>query len=127
MLTSKKFNIEADIESRVKFLLKDYKYVQNEINFFSPLLVGLKNRIDKQIINNWSQYIQNKEWRLLTESLLENHYDPAYNTNYKKKNQDIIRTFCLKTVVCDGLCKFVIVYGSFRHVLLLFVHCVFMC
>ena len=55
--------------------------------FFSPLLIGLKNRIDRQILNNWSKYVQNSEWRLLTKSLLENHYDPAIIPIIKKKTK----------------------------------------
>ena len=54
--------------------------------FFS-IINWIKNRIDRQILNNWSKYVQNSEWRLLTKSLLENHYDPAYNTNYKKRTK----------------------------------------
>ena len=34
--------------------------------------------------------IKNKDWKQLTESLLTNHYDPAYISNYEKKNQKII-------------------------------------
>ncbi len=98
MLDAKKINIEAKLEKRIDFLVSDYKYVQTQSNFFLPLLDGLKNRIDKKIINTWKNHINNQEWKLLTKSLLENHYDPAYNANYKKKNQEIIKNYSLKKV-----------------------------
>ena len=98
MLVSKKINIETTLESRVNFLLNDYKYAQLDNNFFRPLIVGLKRRLPKKIIDNWKKLIKNKDWKQLTESLLKDHYDPAYISNYKKKNQKIIKNFTIHKV-----------------------------
>ena len=103
MLNSKKINIETTFESRVKFLLKDYKYAQLDNNFFKPLITGLKRRLSKKIIDDWNNYIENKDWKQLTESLLTNHYDPAYITNYEKKNQKIIKNFTFNKVTKNEL------------------------
>ena len=51
----KKINIETTFESRVKFLLNDYKYAQLDNNFFKPLINGLKRRLSKKIIADWKQ------------------------------------------------------------------------
>ncbi len=103
MLISNKINIETTLESRVKFLLNDYKYAQLDNNFFKPLMAGLKQRLPKKIINDWKHLIKNKDWRQLTESLLKNHYDPAYISNYKKKNQKIIKNFTINKVTKSEL------------------------
>ncbi len=103
MLISKKINIETTLESRVKFLLKDYKYAQLDNNFFKPLIVGLKRRLPKSIIDDWENHIKSKDWKQLTESLLTNHYDPAYLSNYKKKNQKIIKNFTINKVTKSEL------------------------
>lgn len=98
MLSSKKINVESSIESRVNFLLDDYKYVQIENDFFNPLLNGLKQRINKEILIEWNSLIKKQDWKLLTKSLLVNHYDPSYLINYKRKNQNILKNFYLKKV-----------------------------
>ena len=103
MLSSKKINIETTFESRVKFLLNDYKYAQLDNNFFKPLINGLKRRLSKKIIADWKQHIKNKDWKQLTESLLTNHYDPAYISNYEKKNQKIIKNFTFNKVTKSEL------------------------
>ena len=74
----------------LNFLLNDYKYAQLDNNFFKPLINGLKRRLPSKIIADWKHHIKNKDWKQLTESLLTNHYDPAYISNYEKKNQKII-------------------------------------
>ena len=103
MLSSKKINIETTLESRVKFLLNDYKYAKLDKNFFKPLINGLKSRLSRKIIADWKQHIKNKDWKQLTESLLKNHYDPAYLSNYKKKNQKIIKNFNINKVTKSEL------------------------
>jgi len=103
MLISKKINIETSLENRVKFLLNDYKYAQLDKNFFKPLIAGLNRRLPKKIIDNWKQLIKNKDWKQLTESLLKDHYDPAYISNYKKKNQKIIKNFNINKVTKSEL------------------------
>ena len=97
------FLIETSFENRVKFLLKDYKYVQLDNSFFKPLITGLKRRLSKKIITDWKQHIKNKDWKQLTESLLTNHYDPAYISNYEKKNQKIIKNFTFNKVTKSEL------------------------
>ncbi len=103
MLVSKKINIETTLESRIKFLLNDYKYAQLDDKFFKPLIDGLKRRISKKVIDDWKFYIKNKDWKQLTESLLTNHYDPAYISNYRKKNQKIIQNFTIRKVTNNEL------------------------
>ena len=103
MLISKKINIETTLENRVKFLLNDYKYAQLDNNFFKPLITGLNRRLPKKIIDSWKCLIKNKDWKQLTESLLKDHYDPAYISNYKKKNQKIIKNFNINKVTKSEL------------------------
>ncbi len=98
MLEAERINIEADLETRVNFLLDDYKYVQLHNDFFYPLLEGLRYKINKKTITEWKNYIQNREWYFLTKSLLSNHYDPSYETNYKRKNHHVLRNFFIKNV-----------------------------
>ena len=47
--------------------------------------------------------VANKEWKKLTENLLINHYDPAYISNYEKKNQKIIKNFTFNKVTKSEL------------------------
>ena len=98
MLLAKKINIDAPLDSRINFLINDYKYVQFDENFFDPFLNGLKNRINNNIMTEIKHYIKEKNWELLTKSLLENHYDPSYTLNYNKKNHQILKNYNLNKV-----------------------------
>ena len=49
------------------------------------------------------KFLKNKDWKKLTESLLKDHYDPAYISNYKKKNQRIIKNFNINKVTKSEL------------------------
>ena len=73
------------------------------LKFFKPLITGLNRRLPKKIIDSWKCLIKNKDWKQLTESLLTNHYDPAYISNYEKKNQKIIKNFTFNKVTKSEL------------------------
>ena len=98
MLKSKKVHIEAPIKNRIKFLLNDYNRMCLDEKLFEPLMIGLKKRINGEILNGWKNFIEKKEWGKLTKSLLEDHYDPAYNKNFKIKNQKIIKIISLNKI-----------------------------
>ncbi len=98
MLKSKKVHIEAPIDMRIKFLLNDYNYMCLDEKLFDPLIIGLKKRLNEDIIKGWKKLIEKKEWKKLTKSLLEVHYDPAYNKNFKTKNQQIIKVISLNKI-----------------------------
>ena len=90
MIISPRVEIKADLKLRANFLVQDYDYMCNP-DLIYPLLNGLKKRLSKNLIDSWKDLILKKKWKELTESFLENHYDPSYSSNTIKNDRKIIK------------------------------------
>ena len=91
MITSPRIEIKADIKLRSRFLVKDYNYMCKNPELINPILLGLKNRLNRNLFDNWKYLIDQKKWNELTISFLENHYDPSYSSNTIKNDRKIIK------------------------------------
>ncbi len=70
--------IKVAREDRVAFLLKDYAYFTADPQRIAQRLDTLRPLLGHERINDWQAKIENGAFEQLTESLLENHYDPLY-------------------------------------------------
>jgi tRNA 2-selenouridine synthase len=79
-------NIEAALNARIEFLLRDYEYFLTAPDWLNSRLEALRNLQSRETIARWHQYVSNNQWRELVSELLELHYDPLYersqNRNY---------------------------------------------
>ena len=98
MFNTKQILIEAPIQSRVNFLIRDYNYLINNDVIFENLIKGLEKRMHKEIIDEWKKNIKSKNWKSLAHNLLNNHYDPAYTRSNKSKNNKIKKVFKINDV-----------------------------
>ena len=98
MIISPRVEIKADIKLRAKFLVQDYDYMCKNPDLIYPLLNGLKKRLSKNLIDSWKDLILKKKWKELTESFLENHYDPSYSSNTIKNDRKIIKLVNAKSL-----------------------------
>ena len=98
MIISPRVEIEADIKLRAKFLVKDYYYMCKNPDLIYPLLNGLKKRLSKNLIDSWKDLILKKKWIELTQSFLENHYDPSYSSNTIKNDRKIKKLLNVKSL-----------------------------
>lgn len=97
MIISPRIEIEADLELRSSFLLKDYRYMCENPELIKPIIYGLENRLSKKLINDWLELITKKLWLDLTKSFLENHYDPSYSSNTIKNDRKVIKKIQAKS------------------------------
>ena len=91
MINSPRIEISANIELRAKFLVSDYDYMCNDPTLINPIIKGLKNRLSKELFDEWTNLIDRKKWFDLTKSFLENHYDPSYSSNTIKNDRKVIK------------------------------------
>ena len=98
MIISPRVEIKADLKLRANFLVKDYDYMCKNPELIYPLLNGLKKRLSKNLIDGWKDLILKKNWIKLTESFLENHYDPSYSSNTIKNDRKIIKLINAKSL-----------------------------
>lgn len=78
-------NINATLEARVAFLLKDYEYFLTLPEFLNKRLSALHTLQSKETLNRWYQMVNTGEWPTLVKELLEQHYDPLY---YRSQNRN---------------------------------------
>lgn len=76
--SSECLNIEASLEARVDFLLKDYDYFLTLQEFLIQRLDALRGLQSRETLSRWEQLIHAGEWPTLVRELLELHYDPLY-------------------------------------------------
>jgi len=70
--------IEATLEARVAFLLKDYDYFLTRPEFLGQRLDVLHALQSGATMLRWQQLIHEADWPTLVRELLELHYDPLY-------------------------------------------------
>ena len=105
MIISPRVEIKADLKLRANFLVKDYDYMCDNPDLIYPLLSGLRKRLSKKLIDSWEDLILKKNWEKLTESFLQNHYDPSYSSNTIKNDRKIIKLINAKSLSHSEISK----------------------
>jgi len=86
MRGSRCLTIEAPMEARVDFLLRDYAYFVQDADWLVRRLEALRNLRGNEIVNHWIELVRQNDWPVFVREMLEKHYDPLYqrsqNTNY---------------------------------------------
>ncbi|MCG2577350.1 tRNA 2-selenouridine(34) synthase MnmH [Dechloromonas sp. XY25] len=79
-------HVDATLEARVSFLLKDYDYFLCRPELLTPRLEVLRSQQSRETIARWHELVSTGDWPALVRELLEIHYDPLYhrsqNTNF---------------------------------------------
>ena len=101
--TSPAIEIYANIDQRVKFLLKDYKNYIKENNSFIELFKHAKNKVSKKTLKKWVNFYNNKDWYNLAYYLIIEYYDPHYTHNLNTKKNRIINTYNLLSLSTKNL------------------------
>ena len=70
--------IEASLEARVEFLLRDYDYAIADPAWLMGRLEQLKGLQNNETIERWRSMIAARDFPALVEELLTLHYDPLY-------------------------------------------------
>lgn len=78
--------IEADIETRVDNLLKDYVHENDDELILSLNL--LRNNLGNKIIDNYIEMIGKHEYRKVIEELIVKYYDPHYE--FKQRDYEVV-------------------------------------
>ena len=100
-------NVEASIEARVYFLLKDYEYFLTLPEFLIGRLDALHSMQSRETLGRWQQLIHEKQWATLVRELLENHYDPLYrrSQNHNFSGMPTLQNFTTDNLSPAGIAK----------------------
>ena len=70
--------VDATLDARVAFLLKDYDYFLTRPDFLCGRLDTLRTLQSRETLDRWQQQVRDGDWPTLVRELLEQHYDPLY-------------------------------------------------
>ena len=70
--------LQAPMASRVQGLLASYPHFVEHPSQLRQQLHLLKSRYGSAQVQAWDQLIDTQQWPELVQSLLQEHYDPAY-------------------------------------------------
>lgn len=78
--------IDASLDARVDYLLRDYAYFPADPAWLRTRLACLKDLVGGETLALWNGFIDRQAWAELVRDLLARHYDPHYqrsqNRNY---------------------------------------------
>ena len=84
LITSRVIAFTCDRSKRAAFLLEQYQHLTQRPEITQQLIQRLEFRHGKEQIAYWTKLIEEQCWDQLAESLLEQHYDPAYDRSQKR-------------------------------------------
>ena len=105
IISSEKINIVTPLNSRINFLIKDYKSFINKKNSFEELFEYAEVKKGKSIVQKWRNLHAKGKWRELAGQLIEKYYDPLYNHNRSKKNNAILKNYYISQLTTKELKK----------------------
>lgn len=71
--------VDATLDARVDFLLKDYDYFLGRPELLVSRLDVLRSQHSRETIAHWHEQVSSGDWPALVHELLELHYDPLYH------------------------------------------------
>lgn len=102
MRASACIRIEAPLDSRVKFLMNDYKHFLENPVLLTERLSLLVDLHGHEVINRWCELAQQGAWELLVGELLAKHYDPAYKRTSSVTLQQLDQADVLQLSALDS-------------------------
>ena len=76
--------IRAPIQSRVDYLLRDYRYFCEKPELLKSKVSYLAQYRSKSQIESWNHLIDQQQWSTFVAEILEYHYDPSYSRSKKR-------------------------------------------
>ncbi len=70
--------LDVPLPARVRLLLEDYDHFLAQPELLTGQLAYLAELRGHAVVERWLQLIRAGQWQALVQSLLEEHYDPAY-------------------------------------------------
>ena len=78
---SQRVCLNVNIEKRVEYLLKDYKYLLEKPELLIVALEHLTKHSGKKKVMTWKRMVEEGKFNKLVISLLIDYYDPLYDSN----------------------------------------------
>ncbi|MGB7413451.1 MAG: tRNA 2-selenouridine(34) synthase MnmH [Thermosynechococcaceae cyanobacterium] len=95
MQASTGVELQVEICDRVNYLLAEYpQWIENPQQL-KQKLERLTSRYGKAQIQHWSDLIDAQQWSAFVQSMLEEHYDPAYRRSFQRQYPRVTKIYPL--------------------------------
>ena len=98
MKTAKMIEVTADTNVRVDFLLAQYPHMTASPKLLKEKINLLRHLYGKKQIEEWCAMINQNNWEIFVQSLLEKHYDPSYRRAINNKQRTGVAQYELTTL-----------------------------
>lgn len=95
--------IDASLESRIDFLIRDYPHLINNPDQLNRLIEGMVNRHGYEVTREWRALADAKDWQGFVNLLITQHYDPAYKKSSDRKDGEVLGVIQQKSLDNDGI------------------------
>ena len=85
MQQAPRITINASLQSRVEFLIRDYPHVIAEPERLDRLIDGMIKRHGHDVTHQWREFVAHEQWSDLVSALITEHYDPAYRQSASRR------------------------------------------
>ncbi|MFV1442574.1 MULTISPECIES: tRNA 2-selenouridine(34) synthase MnmH [unclassified Phaeobacter] len=92
MKQAPRIEIHAPVAARCRYLLAGYDDILSNTEMLRVRLDGLRAHRSNAVVDGWLQRIAEGDKPALTEALITQHYDPAYETARRAIGADVITT-----------------------------------
>ena len=97
--------IDADVKSRIDFLIRDYSHLIADPGKLNRLIDGMVHRHGYEVTSIWRQLADDQDWPQFVEQLITQHYDPAYQHSAPRIEGKSLGVITLKTLDNKGISK----------------------
>ena len=105
MPLGKNIKIKSELNERVNFILKDYKYFTNSPDLMKNALSVLKKIIPKEEFREIEINLKTKEYFQFVKSLIKYHYDRAYKKTRAENESNIYKEIYLDKINLNNIKK----------------------
>ena len=103
MHNAPQIHINASIEDRVSFLIRDYPHLISNTETLNRLIDGMINRHGHKVTGQWRDLAHAQEWPEFVRQLILEHYDPAYKNSSERKDGENLGLITPKTLDQNGI------------------------
>ena len=90
MQDAPRVEISAGLPARVEFLKRDYAHIIADPAPLAQLIEGMVHRHGHAVCGEWRRQIEAGDWDALVESLITDHYDPAYAASSRRRRGETL-------------------------------------
>ncbi|NOC92873.1 tRNA 2-selenouridine(34) synthase MnmH [Ruegeria sp. HKCCD6604] len=98
-------NITAPLEARAAYLVQAYDDILSDGDRLRDRLSPLRFHRGHEVVDGWMQLIEAGQKQVLTQALMEQHYDPAYAKSRRSRSVKVLADIEIAVLNDAGLSK----------------------